>query len=841
MTEEEAPVSFALTPLTTEETPEVYRIESDNLLDYDAESGIVYGKKRTKVYYGKYYLEADEIILNDRTKEVQARGSVILRSPLDEVEADYIRYNFDQNRGYAEGMYGRHNYLFFKSPKDEEEPAFLRLSEDEALLRDASFTNCDFSTPHYRVRAKEFLIYTNERIFARSAVLYVWEFPVFYFPVYSRSLREHSPWSFFLGYSSRLGYYLRIGYDYWHRLDEPMVGDESKTIRRSTGHLAAHLDYFSDRGIGYGLTYKYRFHYDKHRGELLLYNIDDEGRILEGEEQDEDRWVARIMHRSEILNDLVLLLDIDQLSDPEVYWDFVDRFALIERGRLPERRSRVALTLRRDDFIARILVEAKDRLSRNRITNFSNPGDNDLDFDEDPLNLWEDSDDNEGLRRKRYGRVSERLPQVTFTTNKLKILDFPLYYNADLNIINNLDRGLNLIDDGDDAFVRGGDLYQTLTHILRFSPRYTLLTKLGAGISYFSRESDDYNYKFPPGTVFPATIDNTTFADENSFILGTRRVSLKDIDPFAAYGDAEVRFNARFTDYVSAFLRYKIRESTDDSMGEYYESLGDQLAKEDIYNFRTKEHFIEGRINYASSFPKINLWLNAWQNLQSESDIYANEKLTHIGIGGDYKNQPETFTWSASMNYEKRQILDPTDPAEYEEDIIYGYSGLMFIPPHHRYWASLGTSVYHILGEEDSFRTEGEYWWDSEFDRRDEESSFSEEDTEVTVDARVGGQIGPKYVLETGMQYHSRYDGIRGFEIILKRDLHDFIAQVMFSMERDLFSYDDEGRRGEDWEWDIRFALELKTPFLGDQRTIGPSGISTLVDTQKNLLLEEQL
>lgn len=838
-TEKEEVVTFSLAPTGEEALPESYRIESDELLDYDAEKGIIYGKRRTRVYYGKYYVEADILILDDKAKEVQASGNVILRSPLDEVKADYVRYNFEKNLGYATGVYGRHRYLFYKSPEKEEKPAFLRLGKEEVLLRNASITSCDFTIPHYRIRAKEFLVYTNERIFARSAFLYVWEVPVFYFPFYSRSLREHSPWSFVLGTSSRLGAYVKIGYDYWHYLYEPAISDEREMVRRSGGHLAAHIDYFSRRGIGYGFTYKYGFNFDRHRGEMLLYNLGDKDRKIEGERKYKNRWVVRILHRSEILKDLVFLLNVDEFSDPEVYWEFIGPFEKFGSERRPERRARASLTWRRDDYVARILVEIKDRISRDRVTNFSEPGDDDLDFDEDPYNLYGD-DDNEGLPRKRFGRVTKRYPQITFSTRELKIEELPLYYNAELNIINNLDRGLNLISKEDDAFVRGADLYQRITHILRFNPRYTLLSKFGVGISYFQREDYDYHYDLPPGTVFPTVFDNMAYADENTFLMGKRRRSLEDVERFTAYADAELRFNARFTDYLTGYLRYKFRESTDDSLGEFYESIGDRHIKSDLYNFRTKEHFIEARLNYFLAQPKLNLYLTAWQNLQGKSDIYANERLTLIGLGSQYKNQLETFIWDTFFSYERRQIFDPTHPDEFQQGTIYGNTTLSYIPKHQRWWTRLSASAYHILDEGPLERTRGIGWWVTEYGRRREKSSFYEQDTFYTIEGILGGKIGPKYVLEGRVGYDSAYDGLKHFKLILKRDLHDFIASFLFSAHRSVFDYtDDEDRRGGKWEWDVRFALEFKAPFK--RRPIGASTISTLVDTYKEVLIEEEL
>lgn len=807
-------------------------------LDIDEESGLIYARSGARIHSGEFTLEADRLILDLNLKEVQAYGNVVLRSPRDEVTAESMWYNFDKQEGAAFKAGGHHADLYFKAAEEEGGiPSFQRVSEEETLFRDSSFTTCDFPVPHYRIRAKEVILYLDDRIFARGAVLYIWEVPVFYFPAYSRSLYEHTPWSFTFGHSSRLGGFVRVGYDYRHSLYEPPFEQEEQMRRRSAGHLAMKLDYFGRRGFGQGAVYKYEFGYGKHRGLVDLYGIKDRGRELE-EEEHPYRWLARVRHRSQLSRYLTLLLNVDEIHDADLYWEMLDRFRDENQGRVPERQARGALTMANEALLARVLFEVKDRISRNRLSNFTEPGDDDLDLDEDPYNLT--NEDDEGLPRKRFGRVTERAPQLTFSTTQLKLWQLPLYYRLDLNAINNLDPGFNLIDRKDDAYVRGADLYQSLMYRLRLGERVTLLSTLGGGVAYLKRQDEEYHYDFPSGATFPYTIDGLKFAAPDVIYTGRQQRSIQDVDPLYAYGDAEVRLNARFSEVLTAYLLYRIREGNDDSLGEYYESLGNKYFLSDLYAFRLRQHWIEGNVMYYLKFPNLYLSARGGHNLQSRDDIYANEQLNFASVGGGYQNDAKTFNMLMSTGYQSRQIRDPSDINEFRQGSVSISCVGSYVPKTKRWWARLGAHGYKALDEDPLGRTRGLDPSDPEYSRRKSERSYYEDDTEMTLGGTLGAKIGPKYEAEISADYNSRIADISSAHFIVKRDLHDFVAQVLVGFRNNPFDErddnDENGRRGKR-DWEVRFSLRLKSPY--EKATLTGTTIKTLLDVQKELAVAE--
>ena len=839
-----------------EKTDFPFRITSDEFLDYDEESNFIYGRARTKVWYKDVYLEADRLIFDVRLNEIQAYGNILLRAKGDEYKADSLWYNLDKGRGYAYGASGRRKNIFIHSdPEEKQLPTFelLGQTEDnkprEALFRKSSYTTCDFPLPHYRIACKEILLYPDDRVFFRGATFYVWEVPVFYLPVYTRSLDESFPWSFIVGYDSKLGAYLRIDYDYHHAEYEPSIDDEDEWVKKSRGHLNAHVDFFGKRGIGYGALYKYSFDFNKHKGIIDLYRIadrkldvvdyDDRYRI---EDEDEyARWIAHIQHRSQITDEIYLQLDVDEMSDPDVYYDLLDRFNEIDRERIPERNVRAALTYRRDAFIGRLLFQMRSRIGRDRVTNFANPSDNDADLDIDPYRR-EIMDDYDGFPRDRYGRVSKRMPQLTFSSNYLQLFSVPLYTYTDINILNNLDRGLNIVSTEDDAWVRGIDVYQALLYRLRLARNYTLTARLGVGAAAFFRENDDYSYDFPPGAVFPYDQPwdegGFTFLDEDTFIIGRRhpdttqaqlddwrKRNLDDVKDYYFYTDLMLRFYARFTDYLHGWIQYNIREGTDDSLGEFYESLGDVLARYDLYNFRLPEHWIRSGLVFFLRYPNLSTYLSGGYNLQGKKDIYANEELYFVSLGARYVNNPETFTFNTALRYSGRQEYDPSDPWEQKVDHIYGSMSAQYMPLSKRWWTKLSITGHKTLDDNDHYSNY---------------RGFDEHDTEFNVRGILGGKLGPKYVVEGQVYYKDRLadNGISDIRLIIKRDLHDAIASLMVGMERDIREerYDDDEREG-DLGFTSQFSLEFKSPY--QQTPLGAPSIRTLADSAKKASIAE--
>jgi hypothetical protein len=403
---------------------------------------------------------------------------------------------------------------------------------------------------------------------------------------------------------------------------------------------------------------------------------------------------------NDIWQGLVQALSLLVHGDPELYDEVLDVFRNDERKRVMERRGRTALTWTRDQYVARLLVEVKDRIGRDRITDFSDPRDNDKDFDVQP-DLPVNDRDAEDINTNRWGRVTERMPQITAETIWLRMWNLPLYYHTDLNLFNNLDKGINTVDREDDAWVQGGDWYHALLWRWKISPRYTALTQVGGGAGAAVRDQQDFDFDYVddyfddgyyPPLDLPDVEGGLDFTDRDTFLIGEEPFNPDQIKDGFGYGDFKERLHARFTDALIGDLIYRYRATTDDFLGDWYAEMGDKWVRSDLYNFRLRENNIEAILRYVLAHPRLTVFLRAYQNLVGEDDLFPQELVSSYGTGAYWSNDSGTFQIGPSVGFSERQIRHPSDPDSYIDSYLHYGLSAGYRPLSDLWWTKLALS-----------------------------------------------------------------------------------------------------------------------------------------------------
>lgn len=796
-----------------------------------------YAQGRTRVEYETFALEADKMVIDYISGDIRAEGNVVFSGPDEFITADAGYFNIVENEGVAFGVDGQVQDMFFRVNwnEDAEGPSFVQMDEQESIFRGMLFTTSNFPVPFYYIASSEVILLQNERVYFRNPVLYVRNQPVFWLPFYSRSLGEGSPWWVEIGYASRISSYIRIGYRYIHRLRVPSVEDPGDFESAHHGLADSYVDLMSRRGIGVGTQYRYQFDFRRHTGYLELYGLRDDYRDVEGEDSTPERWIYRHKHNSLLNDSLMFQWYADTASDPDVHADILDRFTTaneFRRGRMFERHLRGALTYISEDAVARIMAEQKERLARDRYTDFTSPFDDDLDFDPDP-NFTDDREiDEVGINRNRYATVTERVIG-TYATRLLNLGSLPLYYRFEANAFDALDAGYNQFDPSDDTRVRGVDAYGALTHRLRLGERTTWTNTVGAGGMLTDRQDDEIvsNEDFlaaTPNSEGIRFIDSLRLRDQETVILGggPREVSTEDINDAYAFVDYRSRLNHRFSNYLEGFVQYRIRHGAEESLGDYYESVGRIEAESDIYNFYTNEHWVEGQLNYFLRYPSVMVILMGGYNLQDTDSIYANEPQSYAGLMTSYTNDTRELEISTGIIFEETQIRDYEDPQQYTQGTLSPYLRLAYFPYHGRYWANLDIST-SIKTEEDPV----------ERDAR-QRLRFDENADEVIVRPTIGRQFGPKYRVQLTGTYNSRYETWENAGVVILRDLHDAELGLLlgvnnnnFEERRDDDNITEEDELEEDYELEARASLRFK--IARDQPGLGARSITTLSDLRR--------
>jgi LPS-assembly protein len=217
-------------------------------------------------------LQADEIDYDSDTGDVQARGNVRFKSFLegDKIECDHGTYNIDDQTGIFWEVRGTSPARIVSRPGQLTttnpfyfEGKWAERKEDRYVVHEGFITDCKIPKPWWMLTAPKFDIIYHQRAIGYHAVFHIKRLPLFYFPIFYKSLKKLPRESGFLeptfGHSSLFGEFFGLGY-YW-------------AINRSYDFLYRG-EYYSLRGLASTVSF---------RGKVtpgtdfafLLYGVDD--------------------------------------------------------------------------------------------------------------------------------------------------------------------------------------------------------------------------------------------------------------------------------------------------------------------------------------------------------------------------------------------------------------------------------------------------------------------------------------------------------------------------------------------------------------------------------------
>ena len=230
-------------------------IESPQEAEYDPKTRLASGTNIT-IRYQDVVLTAHKATWNEQTGEVVAEGKVRLEGQGQLWAGDELHYNLRTRRFLGERFRTGQRPFFVQGDRMAGD------LKESVFVTDRSFvTTDDYAEPGYRIRARRIIFVPGEFIMAQHATLYLGNVPVFYFPLYRRSLKAHR--NFFVhtpGYSSADGPFLLTSYNwYWN---EQLDG-------------AFHIDGRLNRGIGFGP--EFNWHLPRFgEGTFRFYYINDQ-------------------------------------------------------------------------------------------------------------------------------------------------------------------------------------------------------------------------------------------------------------------------------------------------------------------------------------------------------------------------------------------------------------------------------------------------------------------------------------------------------------------------------------------------------------------------------------
>lgn len=426
------PAAFALTS-PEEVTPQVPKepiiVNGDNV-EYFHEKKMVIGSGNVSIKYKDIDLTCDKITVYLDTREAIAEGNVRVTQKGAYFTGERMNYNFDTKKGSVLKGYVNAKPFYGKA----EEVNKIE-HKDQFKLREGYVTTCDLETPHYRIQAKQVMVYLGDKVVAKHIFMYIKNVPVLYFPYYVQPLKEHkSHITIIPGQKKDWGYYALTSYRYY--IDDKNKGDIL-------------LDYRAKKGLAAGINHYYETK-DVGKGAIKYYFTRENEFVYERSGAVRDRFRWQIRHEWDLPEetDTKALFEFNTMSDRDVIKDYLYN-EYEELGATP------------DNYLT--FITQKDSFST------------------------------EFLMRKRFDKfltVVERLPEYSITIPDNNIIkELPVYYrmNASAAYLNHTFDNSNTANGLKDFNSGRIDFYNRLSYALNFFRSLNITPYAGIEDTYYSR------------------------------------------------------------------------------------------------------------------------------------------------------------------------------------------------------------------------------------------------------------------------------------------------------------------------------------------------------------------
>jgi LPS-assembly protein len=275
-------------------------------LDYDRVNDVYVATGHVRVEQEGLKIEADKIVLNNKTGEASAEGKVYLQDKGDIIRADKLQINVNTKAGiiYNGDLFMSKDNLHVTGEKIE------RKSETVYHIEKGTFTTCD--KDEWYLKANEIDVDMDRYATGSGVSFNAGGVPVLYapyllFPVKRQTgLLIPEP-----GYNSKEGLLLKNSF-FW------AISDSQD--------MTLYSDYRAHLGLGTGLEYRYINSSDS-QGKFF-YNYFETFNQYHVAGAPDTRWLLSYQHHEEIAEDLSVRADINLVSDFAYFTDLEKKLEL---------------------------------------------------------------------------------------------------------------------------------------------------------------------------------------------------------------------------------------------------------------------------------------------------------------------------------------------------------------------------------------------------------------------------------------------------------------------------------------------------------------------------------
>ena len=266
----------------------------------------IFASGDVEVRYKDIKVFADQVEINTETKDVLAKGNVVIQMPKEVVSGDSIFYNLESHQGKIEHANGMiQPDVFYQADSIEQK------NQDMFSLAKARLTSCTQPTPRWNFSCSRANFKKNDYVEMWNSVFTIKKVPILYMPYFRYPLDRERSTGFLmpqLGYSGVKGFFYGQSF-YW-----VMARNMDATFN---------LDLYSSKGFGGGLEYRYLFR-DGTGGDARLYYFIF--RSVAGAEKSPNAYIVRFKHNQPLPANFKLVANIDYQTSVDFMRQFDNNF-----------------------------------------------------------------------------------------------------------------------------------------------------------------------------------------------------------------------------------------------------------------------------------------------------------------------------------------------------------------------------------------------------------------------------------------------------------------------------------------------------------------------------------
>jgi len=262
-------------------------------LDYDRVNDVYTAVGHVKIEQEGVRLEAEKVVLYNKTGEAEAEGKVYLQDKDNVIHAERMKINLNTR----EGIIYQGNLFMKKDNYHMKGEVIERRSETMYHVEQGEFTTCD--KDEWFIKAKQMNIDLARYATGSDVTLNMAGMPVLYTPYFLFPVRRSSGFLIpVVGYSTSDGFYAENAY-FWAISD--------------SRDMTIYSDFRAWIGYGTGIEYRYNNSQDS-MGQVYY-------KYWDIYHTDVSRWDFRLKHQEEFADDLSAKVDINLVSDFNYYFD----------------------------------------------------------------------------------------------------------------------------------------------------------------------------------------------------------------------------------------------------------------------------------------------------------------------------------------------------------------------------------------------------------------------------------------------------------------------------------------------------------------------------------------